>query len=270
MAKISLRGEQIRQFILDNIEQHPKDITNFSAKTFGISRQAVNKHIQRLMNRKVFVVRGATRGRSYALRNLGQWEHIYPLEPSLEEHLVWRNDIAPKLGQLAENVLDIWRYGFTEMLNNAIQHSSARNINIRLKKTAIAAEITIHDDGEGIFKKIQRDMELSDERHAVFELSKGKLTSDPDNHRGEGIFFTSRIFDDFGVLSGNVYFSHAKNEVENWVLENRPPKSGTIVFMKLKDNTATTIKQVFEPFTTGGKDGFTKTVGSVRLAQIGD
>ncbi|MGH8560298.1 MAG: STAS-like domain-containing protein, partial [Methylococcales bacterium] len=122
------RGEQIRQFILDNVEKHPKDITNFSAKTFGISRQAINQHIQRLVNRKAFVVRGATRGRSYVLRSLDQWEHIYSLEASLEEHWVWRNDIVPRIGQLTDNVSDIWHHGFTEILKNAIEHSSGGNI----------------------------------------------------------------------------------------------------------------------------------------------
>ena len=34
----------------------------------------------------------------------------------------------------------------------------------------------------------------------VWELPKsGKLTTDPDNHTGEGIFFTSRVFDEFEI-----------------------------------------------------------------------
>ncbi len=39
---------------------------------------------------------------------------------------------------------------------------------------------------------------LLDERHSVLELSKGKFTTDPSRHTGEGIFFSSRMFDDFG------------------------------------------------------------------------
>ncbi|MGH8559802.1 MAG: hypothetical protein ACRESZ_20585, partial [Methylococcales bacterium] len=81
---------------------------------------------------KAFVVRGATRGRSYVLRSLDQWERIYSLEASLEEHLVWRNDIVPRIGQLTDNVSDIWHHGFTEILNNAIEHSSGGNITIQL------------------------------------------------------------------------------------------------------------------------------------------
>ncbi|MGH8499951.1 MAG: STAS-like domain-containing protein [Methylococcales bacterium] len=78
------------------------------------------------------------------------------------------------------------------------------------------------------------------------------------------------MFDDFRIVSGNVSFSPAQGKVEGWILENQPATPGTTVFMKLKDNTSRTTKQVFDSFTTGGNDGFTKTVVSVRLAQVGD
>jgi len=270
MSKLRKRGERTRQFILDNVEHHPKDVTSLAVKAFGISRQAVNKHIQRLVGQKALLVRGTTRSRHYILRPLDQWEHIYTLDDSLEEHIVWRNDVFPRFGQLPDNVIDVWHYGFTEMLNNAIDHSSGRNISVQLKKTATTTEIILYDDGEGIFRKIQREMELTDERHAVLELSKGKLTTDPDNHTGEGIFFTSRMFDDFTIVSGNVYFSHTHDEIEDWILENKRSQSGTGIFMKLNNNTARTTKQVFDNFTSDEEYGFTKTVVPVRLAQYGD
>jgi hypothetical protein len=55
----------------------------------------------------------------------------------------------------------------------------------------------VRNDGICIFNKTAEDFNLDDERHAILELSKGKLTSDPSRHNGEGIFFTSRMFDDF-------------------------------------------------------------------------
>jgi len=268
MAKLRRRGEEIRQFILDNVEHHPNDIANLTSKTFEISRQAVNKHIQCLVEQKALLVRGTTRSRHYILQPLEQWEHIYDLTSLFEEHIVWKNDISPRLGQLPDNVMDIWNYAFTEMLNNAIDHSSGKNVSIHLKKTATTTEIIMYDDGEGIFKKIQRQMELIDERHAVLELSKGKLTTDPDNHSGEGIFFSSRMFDDFTILSGNIYFSHQHNKVEDWILETQKSQSGTGVFMKLNNNTARTTKKVFDNFSDENYS-FSKTVVPVRLAQYG-
>jgi anti-sigma regulatory factor (Ser/Thr protein kinase) len=268
MVKLRKRSEEIRQYILDNVEHHPKDVANLAAKIFDISRQAVNKHIQHLVEQKALLVRGTTRSRHYILQPLEQWEHIYDLNNLLEEHLVWQNDIFPRLGQLADNVINIWNYGFTEMLNNAIEHSSGKQVSVHLERTATNTEIRIYDNGEGIFRKIQRQMALIDERHAVLELSKGKLTTDPDNHTGEGIFFSSRVFDDFTIMSGSVYFSHQHNKVEDWILETQKSQSGTNVFMKLNNNTTRTTKQIFDDFSDENYS-FTKTVVPVRLAQYG-
>lgn len=270
MVGIRKRGEEIRQFILDNTEHHPKEVVKMAAHNFGISRQAVNKHVKRLVEQKALLIKGSTRNRHYILHPLVQWEHIYTLDGTLEEDVVWRNDIVSLLGELSNNVLDIWHYGFTEILNNAIDHSSGQNVSVQVKKTASNCEIVIYDNGEGIFKKIQRELNLYDERHSVLELAKGKLTTDPDNHTGEGIFFSSRMFDDFRILSGNVYFSHTHDEIEDWIIENQRYQSGTGVFMELKNNTSRTAKQIFDSFTSDEDYGFTKTVVPVRLAQYGD
>lgn len=111
---------------------------------------------------------------------------------------------------------------------------------------------------------------MHDERHAVLELAKGKLTTDPENHSGQGIFFTSRMFDKFAILSGSVYFSHEFNKVEDWILEGDKSQYGTSVLMKLNNNTSRTSKQIFDHFSSGDDYAFTKTVVPVRLAQYGD
>lgn len=270
MVGVRKRGEEIRQFILDNVEHHPKDVVKLAAQTFNISRQAVNKHIHHLVEQKALVVRGSTRSRHHLLHPQVEWEHIYPLDGSLAEDVVWRNDIAGLLDELPDNVRDVWHYGFTEILNNAIDHSSGQHAAVRFAKTASTTEIMIYDDGEGIFKKIQRELGLYDERHAVLELAKGKLTTDPANHTGEGIFFSSRLFDDFRILAGNVFFSHTHDEEEDWIVENQRFQSGTGVFMKLLNNSSRTSKQVFDSFSSDEDYGFTKTVVPVRLAQYGD
>ncbi len=270
MAGVRKRGEQIRQFILDNVEQHPTDIVNITCKVFDISRQAVNKHVQRLVEQKAIIVKGKTRNRHYYLHPLAEREEIFPLDNTVSEDVVWRNHIAPLLGVLPDNVMDIWHYGITEMFNNAIDHSGGQNASVMLKKTATTSEVVIYDNGEGIFKKIQRVLGLHDERHSVLELAKGKLTTDPDNHTGEGIFFSSRMFDSFTILSGNVYFSHTHGEVEDWILEHQKSQTGTMVVMKLSNNTSRTSKQVFDSFTSDDDYGFTKTIVPVRLTQYGD
>lgn len=131
----------------------------------------------------------------------------------------------------------------------------------------------ISDDGVGIFKKIQNALGLLDERHAVLELSKGKLTTDPANHSGQGIFFSSRAFDAYRIMSGGVFFSHAFGAKEDWVLEMPPEEqnSGTVVRMKLHNHTARTLRKVFDKYSSADEDyGFNKTVVPVELAQYGN
>jgi len=270
MVGLRKRGESIRQFILDNVENHPTDITQLTAQAFEISRQAVLKHIRMLIEQKGLLALGSTKDRRYALRPLVKWEQIYSLTDNLKEDTVWRQDIEPLIGKLPDNVINIWHYGFTEMLNNAIDHSLGQQVTVQVFKTPNTTEIIIYDNGEGVFKKIQREFDLEDERHAVLELAKGKLTTDPSNHTGEGIFFSSRIFDHFFILSGNTCFSHQYNEVEDWILDRRQFQSGTGVFMKLQNNTSRILKKIFDQFTSGDDYGFTKTVLPVSLAQYGD
>ncbi len=270
MPTIRVRGEAVRRYIIENVEKHPSEISRVTADRFNITRQAVNKHIQRLVSEGALTYEGNTRSRLYKLPALVHWQKVYPLTPALEEDRVWRADVYPSLGRLPQNALDLWHYGFTEMFNNAIDHSEGTLLGVDLRKTAATAQIAIYDNGVGIFKKIQNALGLLDERHAVLELAKGKLTTDPEHHTGEGIFFTSRMFDDFEILSGGVYFSHKFDEKEDWILEQDRFSTGTSVWMKLNNHTSRSTKKVFDRFTSGEDYGFTKTVVPVRLAQYGD
>ena len=270
MVKVRKSGEKIRSYILENIERYPNGIVKHAAERFQITRQAVNKHLKNLVAEKVLVQEGATRNLTYKLCPLAEFDKQYPLTPELQEDVVWRNDIRPFLGQMPENVVDIWSYGFTEMFNNAIDHSEATRISVHLEKTATGSEAWIIDNGIGIFKKIQAALDLLDERHAVLELSKGKLTTDPTRHTGEGIFFSSRMFDNFRIISSGTHFSHQFGDEEDWVFEAQKPSTGTSVFMRLNNHTSRTTKKVFSEFSSGDDIGFTKTVVPVRLAQYGD
>jgi DNA-binding transcriptional ArsR family regulator len=266
MRKIRARGEDIRKFIIDHVAKHPTDIAKLTARHFNITRQAVNKHLQRLTEENALLESGQTRNRVYKLAPLLEWHHVYKIQKALAEDLVWRQDIRNIMGNLPGNVLNIWHYGFTEMFNNAIDHSAGSEIVVGITKTAASTEMIITDNGLGIFKKIQAILNLLDERHALLELSKGKLTTDPKQHSGEGIFFTSRMFDSYGILSGGVYFSHDFEELEDWLLE-KEQFSGTSVLMRLNNHTSRTTKKIFDQYTSGKDYGFNKTVVPVNLAQ---
>lgn len=270
MAIIRKSSEECRAFILENIERYPTNIAKKLAEKFKISRQAANRHIQRLVEENVLAFQGNARLRSYTLVPQVQIEKMYPLSEKPTEDGVWIKDIKPNLGTLPDNVLNIWNYCFTEMFNNVIDHSFGEGVIVKLTKSAVSTEIVIQDDGVGIFKKIQTQLNLLDERHAVLELAKGKFTTDPKNHSGEGIFFSSRACDDFVILSGGVFFSHKFGNEEDWILEANKVAKGTMVVMKLKNHTARKLKKIFDEFTSGDNYGFNKTIVPVALAQYGD
>lgn len=196
--------------------------------------------------------------------------YIFAISPDLAEDQVWRNDVLPILAGLPYNVIDIWQYCFTEMLNNAIDHSGGTKVVVQVDRQETRTRIAVMDNGVGIFRKIQRSMGLIDERHAILELSKGKLTTDPEKHSGQGIFFTSRLLDAFDLLSGGVFFNHVFGEDEDWVTERAESEEGTTVFMQLRNETPRTCKDVFDQYSSGDDYGFTKTVVPVRLAQYGN
>jgi len=270
MGTVRVRGEAVRRFIVENVEKHPTDIVRVAVEKFDCSRQAVHKHLQRLIEEGAIEAEGQTRNKTYRLASLVDWDKTYSLVQLAEDH-VWREDVAPTLGKLPENAMNIWHYGFTEMLNNAIDHSGGTAVSVNFEKTAATTEIHLFDNGIGIFKKIQAALGLLDERHAVLELAKGKFTTDPANHSGEGIFFASRMFDEFVILSGGVYFSHEFHEKEDWILQPNAPATGTSVRMRLNNHTSRTVRKVFDKFASGDDDyGFTKTVVPVKLMRYGD
>ena len=263
------RGEDIRTFIVAHVARYPGDIVRRTAEKFDCSRQAVHRHIQRLVEEGALLETGKTRSRTYALAQLSAWTQTYAVSTNGDEGDIWLRDVRAQLEPLATNVLGIWQYGFTEMFNNALDHAEASSISVSVAKTAASSVVTIRDDGVGIFRKIQAALGLLDERHSVLELAKGKFTTDPQRHSGEGIFFSSRMFDHFSICSGSVWFSHQAKAPEDWILET-DESGGTSVRMELGNHTVRSVSKVFKQFTSGDDFGFTKTVVPVRMAQYGD
>jgi anti-sigma regulatory factor (Ser/Thr protein kinase) len=264
------RGEDVRRFIVENLEKHPRDIATLTASHFNITRQAVSRHLHNLKTEGALSASGKTRNKTYRLCPLSEFKEFYRIDGKLEEHDVWLKDVKPFLGNMPHNVMEIWNYCVTEMVNNAIDHSEGGSVYLHITKTSANTQMALLDDGVGIFKKIQNALRLEDERHAILELCKGKLTTDPEKHTGQGIFFTSRLLDSFDIFSGGVYLSHVKGEEEDWIFERESQTSGTTILMKLNNHTAQTCNKVFDFYSGGDDYGFTKTVVPVKLAQYGN
>lgn len=257
--------EALRKRALRLVEADGRNIASTLVDEFGISRQSAKVHLDRLVKTGDLVAEGATRARVYRLA-VKQEALQGLLRDGLAEDQVWRTVCAPVVQNLPENVRDIWHYGMTEMINNAIDHSGAKNVSVGMRRNALYAEGWVYDDGEGIFLKIQRALGLFDPRESILELAKGKLTTDPANHTGEGIFFSSKMFDSFDIRSGNLHFTHGDG-IPDFLLEHPQDAPGTLVVMKLANDSARTTKEVFVTFAAPDEFTFDKTVVPVRLAQ---
>ena len=268
MTDRSERVRAIREFILSNVADHPGDIARLTTERFHISRATAANHIGALVREGLLNASGNTKARSYQLRVLASMDVVLVITPGLEEDVVWRNEIAHLLADIPENALQICQYGFGEMLNNVVSHAEATSVHIGLEKTATNISLIVGDDGIGIFKKIQNAFGYNDPRHALLELSKGKLTSDPERHTGEGIFFTSRMFDEFSILSGNLFF-HRKNEADGWLIEteDRDDSLGTYIRMHIHPQAKRTMLEIFDRFASGEDMDFSSTHVPVNLAR---
>lgn len=264
------RGERIRLQILRDIKYHPTDIAKHIGNIFSITPQAVYNHIKRLEKDGWVSSIGKGKGRKLFLGDVRTHRSVFQLNNEIAEDKIWRDHYSFIFEELSDTIVDICHYGFTEMVNNAIDHSGGTEVYIEVFRGKDEIVIVIIDNGEGIFKQIKRLCNLTDERQALLELSKGKLTTDPDNHSGEGIFFTSRVFDRFEIDSKGMEFSHDHTGEYDFLSDSDIPEDevGTIVSMQIQRNSTRAIQNIFNEYTEGSEDfKFNKTVIPLRLAQ---
>lgn len=241
-----------------------------AAATLGISRQAVSKRLKAMEAAGYVEFIGSTRARIVRPVLRGLTRRRIGVTPSLDEYEVWSTVVEPHVSNLGDPAVSIWRYGVTEMVNNVVDHSQARNLTLQVLRSFALTCVTIEDDGVGAFSKVAEEMKLSDERHAAFELTKGKFTTDAKRHSGEGIFFTSRAFGTFMLESGRTGLAHV-HASRIWWLEALPKeRRGTQVVLALPNDVNWTMNDVYEEFTADAADDFKfeKTVVPLKLAEF--
>jgi len=171
------------------------------AREAGVTRQAAHYHLRRLTEQGRLRRIGA--GRSARYVPVFDIERTYPI-PGLSEDLAWRDVVAavPELSS-SDAALRVNRFAFTEMVNNANEHSGGDSVEIGVATTP-KSWFRVVDDGVGVFRHFASRLGLPDEAAAAFELTKGKRTTAPDEHSGEGIFFTSRLVNRFGLEANGI------------------------------------------------------------------
>ena len=263
----------IREFIIRHLEDHPGDIASYTSRRFNISRMTANRYLDKLLEEGLVSEEGETKAKKYKLRYIVDELITFDVTSKTEEHKIWRENVLPLLRDLSENVLTILEYGVSEMVNNVIDHSESPKGIIFVKQTANNVRIGIRDLGVGIFEKIAKVAGLEDKREAILELAKGKLTTDPERHSGEGIFFTSRAVSGFSILSGDLTYLHRKEQGDNdWLIEDvKPDKEvpGTCVILTMYRGDKQTLEEVFARYSSDddGVGIFSRTHVPIALAR---
>ncbi len=263
------RSDKIRAFILNNVGSHPNDIVAMTSANFNVTRTTVHRHINTLVENGQLIKSGVTANINYYKSDNLNQSHPYKISSKLLESDAYHNDFEHLFANFKENIQDISYYGFTEVFNNAIDHSKGKKIVASTKLCKDKLTISIEDDGVGIFVKIALFLKLDDIQESVLQLSKGKLTTDSIHHSGEGLFFCARIFDVFEIYANGIHY-YRDNQDNDWGIEsiNKMP-SGTKICMTININSEKKLISIFKKYQDSESMEFNRTEILVELSRLG-
>ncbi len=258
--------------ILAYLEAHSPAGSRELCKHLTISRQALNVHLKPLIAAGLVVKSGSTRDARYYSPAHAPLPSIFsrrlPLARLDESHVY--EQVAATLNlrtALHRNVESIVHYAFTEMLNNAIDHSESERGSVEIRLEAGTVSFEVRDFGIGVFHSIASKSGLDDEYAAMIDLIKGKTTTMPEAHTGEGIFFTSRIADRFVLRSHRIRLEWDQLRDDVFVSEQRFVTGTTILFQVRRD-ARQRLEDLFATFAPEDYDyQFQKTKVNIKLLQ---
>lgn len=260
------KRDQVKKYILEKIDNRQSGIAKRAAEAFDTSLNTIYRYIREMEEEGII----QKEEKKYKLTEKKKSIVLVRSSGEIkEEDTIYEKYIHPFVKDLSANVQQIWQYSFMEMMNNAIDHSEAEGVRLLVSQTYMNTSITLVDNGIGIFRKIKEYYNYENLDDAVNELFKGKLTTDSQNHSGEGIFFTSRILDRFAAISDGKVFTHDKYEDRHRNMEDMPTRlnwkdyKGTIIYMRLSNFSNKLLKEVFDMFSDVD-GGFTKTNISIK------
>lgn len=241
MARIELA--QVTTWITRLVEDHPADLPKALAERAGCGIGKARALVKQLASLGWIQGQGVGRRARYSPGKLRQIVQRYPLA-GLNEDLPWSRDFAPHF-EMPKNVRQMMQHAFTELLNNAIDHSEGQFVTISMRQTPAHLQLLISDDGRGLFDKIREGFEIEDPAMAMLELSKGKLTSAPDRHTGRGLYFTSRLADVFDLHANMVAFQHREWDPRSWKQARAvKQQQGSAIYLAIALDTTRTLDEV--------------------------
>ncbi|MBQ9199739.1 MAG: DUF4325 domain-containing protein [Lachnospiraceae bacterium] len=263
--KVTDKKRDIILYILNKIEQNDKSISKSVSENFSINQNTVHTYINELVNENI--IRRIKRGTYELVTTKNEYSFNIKEENIKSDVYIYSHYIEGFIKETGENIKKIWIYVLSEMLNNVLEHSEAENLRVTIEKNYLNTKVIFWDDGIGIFNKIKNYFDYDEIDEAVYELFKGKLTTDKKNHSGEGIFFSSRIMDKFVIVSSNKVFSSNKYDDNMFVNLLDDEFDGTCVLMELSNFSNKKMNDVFGTYTDEVGD-FTKT--SIPMKNIFD
>ena len=261
-----------RDAILAYLERQASATSSELASYLGITRQAVHLHLRPLIDAGAIVKTGSTRNARYFLPSAAPKPEVFKARLALrgldEAEVHERAAALLNLRRnLRPNVEQIVHYAFTEMLNNAIDHSRADRCRVEVRLEAGRLRFEVREAGIGVFHSIADRFQLHDETAGMIELIKGKATTMPEAHSGEGIFFTSRVADRMQLRSHRIQLEWDRARDDIFVSAPRYRKGTTVIF-EIRRDSRTRLDRVFGEFAPLAYDyRFVKTRVMVKLLQ---
>ncbi len=247
---------EAEKFLLQCIYDEEKDFVERTMQKYGVSKSTVYNYLTTLQNNgEVERVGGSM---PYRVTYQTARFTVDPTRDRSEDRLFAR-DVAPLLTHLPVNVQKIWRYAFTAMLNNALEHSRATAIVCVVNRNRLNTIVGVLDNGTGIFRRIQQDVrestgDMLTPAEAAALLFAGGYTGVPETHAGQGIFFVSRLMDHFAIRSEQQLFTPTGEDEE----EGGERFRGTAVQMALANDSAKELSAVMEKYMDA-EAGFVRT-----------
>lgn len=229
----------ITTWITPAAARHGDDLIAHLMQRLEIGRRRARSLLDRLVQAGWLQMQGTRRQPRYRPGALRQVVRRYALD-GLAEDRAWAEDFAPSL-DLRANVARIAEHAFTELLNNAIDHSGGSGVTVSLRQTAMHLQMLVSDDGCGLFQRVEQAWRIADPALAMLELGKGKLSSQPERHRGQGLFFVARAADIFDLHANRHAFQRRRG---GWANVRPLAREGTSVYLAIALESTRTLDAV--------------------------
>jgi hypothetical protein len=271
----------VKDLIIEALEKKGTTRVSEIVGQTGFSRVYVNRFFRMLRDEGKIVLVGKSNRAHYMATSSAGTVHDPNTHPGVRVHRVLRNvnvkedtileEIRAEgdiFGGVASNVVGIVTYAFTEMLNNAIEHSGSPTIDVVMWRNSEGIFFDVSDKGIGIFKNIMQKKSLRSSLEAIQDLLKGKETTAPAFHSGEGIFFTSKVGDLLKIRSFEKKLIFDNRIRDIYIEDLKRPVIGTKVFFSIGVAAKTELAGVFGQFTDDSLE-FSKTAVKVKLFRSG-